>query len=603
MNSSSPISGSDDGRQAAENRAGRPSSDRLALSGRAVAGVAEYRSDFCQAWVLGGEIEGGELAAALGDLELAAAAAQGAGGAHGDGPAADAGPPPSVRQFLHGFDFLRTHLWAPAADDARIGVAGMCQVDGRLWVFRAGVDATLEQLTGAPGRIQWHAVAEGGLEWGEADAAEVWRLECAGPAGALAIHHRPPLVSVLGVLRDEAQADSSTPLADPSAEHAAIPAAAPRRPRPVAVASPRPLAPRLAVSRRILALAAALAALTVVVALIALREPMSRAVVGRYDLALTTLPAGATLRVDGEAVDGRTPITIPLEPGEHRVELTFGEYANAVFTVDGDRGETVEKSVAWTGSLGIASADTAAKLRVSFDGQSWGAAPLWRDDVPVGVHRLSFQGDGLRSWEEEVKIKAGQSTRVTAEPERIPSFGMVTARAERVTGGGVEDVDGAAVYLDGRLAGNTPVDLKLAPGPHSIRIVAGAEQGPVHHVDVSPGGRYYANSTFGRPAEPRVALTAPAVISLAAPPTLVAQLDSNVPLPVRRMRLFLRPAGAKEWTSHDLTVAADGSRARGLLPWPTAGLVSGKTVASYVEIETREGEEYFSEVTETPVRP
>ena len=62
---------------------------------------------------------------------------------------------------------------------------------------------------------------------------------------------------------------------------------------------------------------------------------MSRAVVGRYDLALTTLPAGATLRVDGEAVAGRTPLTIPLEPGEHRVELTFGEYANAVFTVDG----------------------------------------------------------------------------------------------------------------------------------------------------------------------------------------------------------------------------------------------------------------------------
>ena len=127
---------------------------------------------------------------------------------------------------------------------------------------------------------------------------------------------------------------------------------------------------------------------------------------------------------------------------------------------------------------------------------------------------------------------------------------MVTARAERVTGGGVEDVDGAA-GLPRRTPrrGTTPVDLKLAPGPHSIRIVAGGEQGPVHHVDVSPGGRYYANSTFGRPAEPRVALDrARRDLARRAADAGGAASTSNVPLPVRRMRLFLRPAGAKEWT-------------------------------------------------------
>jgi hypothetical protein len=583
-----------------ENRAGRPSSDRLALSGRAASGVAEYRSDFCHAWVLGGEIEGDELAAALGDLELAACAAH----AEGARPATpggliEAGPPPAVRQFLHGFDFLRTHLWAPAADDARVAVIGMCQAEGRLWVFRAGAEAVLEQLTGAPGPFLWHAVSDGGLEWGEAAVSEVWRLECPGPAGALAIHHRPPLVSVLGTLREEAEADSSTPLAATNTETAP----APRRPRPAAVVSLRPRRPRLVGTSLVQGLVAVLAMIAVAIAFVALREPVARAISGRYELALTTQPAGATLRVDGEAVAGRTPLTIPLGPGEHRVELTIGEYANAVFTVDGERGETIEKSIAWTGSLAIASADTTAKVNVTFDGKSWGAVPLWRDDVPVGRHRVSFQGEGLRSWEEEVKIKAGESTRLTIEPERVPSFGMVTARAERVTSGGVEDVDGAQVYLDGRAAGTTPVELKLKPGPHSIRIVTGGEQGPVHHVDVQPGGRYYASSTFGRPAEPRVALASPASISLAAPPTLVAHLESGVPLPVRRMRLFLRPAGAAEWTAHDLALALDGSRARGMVAWPTTGLTAGKSVASYVEIETREGEEYFSEVTETPVRP
>ncbi len=608
MKSSSPISGSDDGLPVVENRAGRPSSDRLALSGRAVPGVAEYRSDFCHAWVLGGEIEGDELTAALGDLETAARAAHAEGGAApGSAGPHEAGPPPSVRQFLNGFDFLRTHLWACAEDGARVGVAGLCQVENRLWAFRAGVDATLEQLTGAPGPVLWHAVGDGGLEWGEADASEVWRLECPGPAGALAIHHRPPLVSVLGALRDEAEADSSTPtpLAGAPPEIANAPAAAPRprRPRPAAVAPPRPRLPRFFATRLFQGLVAGVALVAAAIGFVMLREPVARAISGSYELALTTQPAGATLRVDGEAIAGRTPLTITLEPGEHRVELTLGEYANAVFTVDGERGETVEKSVAWKGSVAIASADTTARVSVTFDGKPWGAVPLWRDDVPVGLHRLSFQGEGLRSWEEEVKVKAGESTRLTIEPERVPSFGMVTARAERVTRDGVEDVDGAQVYLDGRAAGTTPVELKLAPGPHSIRIVAGGEQGPVHHVEVSPGGRYYANSTFGRPAEPRVALTAPGAISLAAPPTLTARLESDVPLPVRRMRLFLRPAGAKEWTAHDLALANDGARARGIVTWPTAGLAAGKSVASYVEIETREGEEYFSELVETPVRP
>ena len=600
MNSSSPISGSDEARPTAENRAGRPSSDRLALSGRPVSGVAEYRSDFCHAWVLAGEIESEELTAALGDLELAAFAAR-KSAASGEAevapePGVAAGPPAALLQFLNGFDFLRTHLWSLGAEEEQVGVVGLCLEDGRLWAFRAGVDATLEQLTGAPGRVHWHAVGTAGLEWGEADAKEVWRLECAGPAGALAIHHRPPLASVLGVLRDEAAADSSspTPLASTPA---------PRRPRAVAVASPTPRRPRLVLSPRVLGLAAALAVVAVVAAFILLREPLIRAVVGRYDLVLTTQPVGATVRIDGESVAGRTPMTLPLDPGEHRVELTLGEFANAVFTVDGERAGRVEKSVTWNGSIAIASADSAANLRVSFDGAPWGTVPLWRDDVPVGRHRLSFQGEGLRPWEEEVKVKAGQSTRLTAEPERVPDFGMVTARAERVTSNGVEDVDGAAVYLDGRGVGTTPVDLRLTPGPHSVRIVAGAEQGPVHHVDVQPGGRYYANSTFGREAEPRVVLVTTKAISLAAPPTLTASLSAGVPLPVRRMQLFLRPAGAKEWTSHDLVLVSDGGRTMGALPWPTAGLAAGKSVASYVEIETREGEEYFSEVAETPVRP
>ncbi|MEO6462842.1 MAG: PEGA domain-containing protein, partial [Candidatus Eisenbacteria bacterium] len=460
-----------------------------------------------------------EFRAAVGDLEQAARAAAFAALAQAGpdsnedvSPAAEpAGLPLPVRQFLAGLGFLRDHLWS-GAEAGPPGLAGFLLHEGRLWALRAGIETRLDQMTGAPARVPWHETADGAsLAWGEADAREVWRLECAGPAGVLAAHARPALASVLGTMRDEAMSDSSSPLG-PALE--VVPAKPPATRASRAAARPAVAAAR--VWRWTPRLALGVAACVAVLALAALgiwaREPMSRALVGRYDLALVTRPAGATVRVDGKLVAGRTPLTLPLEPGEHRVELDYGEYAHAVITVEGGRDETVRREFAWMGSLAVSSADTTARLRVAFDGQALGALPLWRDEVPVGRHRLSFQGQGIRPWEEDVKIKVGQSTRVLAEPVRVPDYGLVTARAERVSSDGVEDVEGASVFVDGKAAGATPLDLRLTPGPHSVRIASGPELGPVHLIDVQPGGRFFASTTFGRPAEPAVVFEAPRTI-------------------------------------------------------------------------------------------
>lgn len=661
MNASSPISDPNDRPAAAGNVAGRPSSDRLSLSGRVGSGVVDHRSDFVQMWLLGGELPAEELRSALGDLEHAARAAE------ESAPAEEAAPEPgslplAVRQFVTGLGFLREHLWGGGESGAP-ALAGLLVHDGRLWALRAGVPARLDQMTGAPARIPWHEPRPGGLAWCEADAREVWRVELAGPGGMLAAHYRPPLVSVLGTMRDEAMSDSSTPHAPmpeamaphdddgleiasgtdaapepdleagiaPGVEVAALEAdvapepepgtlvSAPATAVPPALARPRVLPPRSiatpraarpawpawpAGSARLPWVLAGVTALAVLVLLaVWAREPVSNAIVGRYDLALTTRPAGATVRVDGELVPGRTPLTVALVPGEHRVELTYGEYANAVLTVDGDRGESLRRDFAWTGSVAVSSADTTADLSVSFDGKPWGALPLWRDDVPVGVHRLSFQGKGVRPWEEEVKVRTGQSTRIVAEPVRVPDYGLVTARAERVSREGVEDVEGASVFVDGKPAGGTPLDLHLSPGAHSVRIASGSELGPVHLIDVQAGGRFYASTTFGRPAEPAVVFAAPTRLSRAAPPVLAVRLEAGVPLPVRRMRLFVRGAGAAKFDAIDLDVVRDEGRPRGTIRFPVAGLAAGSTVRYYVAIETREGEEYFSEVRTAVVTP
>ena len=646
MNSSSAFSDPGGRVPAAGSVAGRPSSDRLSLSGRPGPGVVDYRSDFVQLWVLGGELSSEELAAAVGDLERAARAAEAdvpapAGpidpNASSEEVESPAGPPLSALQFLAGLGFLRDHLWGGPA------LIGFLLCEGRLWALRAGIEARLDQMTGAPTRVAWHDPAtEDGLAWGEAVPGEVWRLECTGPAGVLSAHARPPLASVLGTMRDEAMSDSSTPIGPelrllpapepgpepgapvaPAAEGVAeetAPSPSPASPSPPAPVKavakakthsrPAPaLRPRLAVpailrSRWALGIAALLIVGALVLAFTWGREPVSKALVGRYDLAVTTTPAGATVRIDGQLAAGRTPMTLALVPGEHRVELDYGEYANAVFTVDGARGETVRRAFEWSGSLALSSADTTARLTVSFDGTPLGSVPLWKDDVPVGRHRLSFQGEGVRPWEEEVQVKVGQSTRVVVEPVKVPDYGLVTARAERVSSDGVEEVEGASVFVDGKSAGATPLDLRLSPGPHSVRIASGPELGPVHLIDVQPGGRFYASTTFGRPAEPAVAFELPPTVSRAKPTVLAVVLAADIPLPVRRMRLFVKAPGATRFTDTDLAVAArDDGRPRGTIPFPVAGLAAGAAVRYYVGIETREGEEYFSEVKTATIVP
>jgi hypothetical protein len=401
------------------------------------------------------------------------------------------------------------------------------------------------------------------------------------------------------------------------------PAPAPARPAPrVHAAAPRPAvrAPRLPRLPRLPGLPGleriprgALISTLVAVILAGLiaagimaRKPITALVVGRYTLDLATSPVGARVSVDGKAEAGRTPIALVLVPGPHRIDVNYGEYANASFDVDGSRGDHVHRDFAWAGSLGVASADSSVRLAVTLDGKALGHAPLWRDSIPVGRHRLGFSAPGVRSWEEEVQVKAGQSARVSAVPVKVPNYGLVTARAELVSSDGVEDLDGIPVFVDGTRVGVTPTDLKLTPGPHSIRI-ARAEGAPsIHLIDVQPGGRFFASAEFGRPADPMVAFDSPTKVSRAAPPTLTIRLDADLPLPVRQASLYLRPeggSGVEPFGRLPVTWTSGAGRAQGTIVFPVDRLATAHALTYYVEIETREGEEYFSELHTIPVVP
>jgi hypothetical protein len=635
----------------------RPSLDRLTLGGRAGQGVTAYRSDFLHAWVVETDplspLDSDDAEAALLDLEYEALHLS-----EGLVPPPASAIPNSVHHAFSVLQFLRESLWA-----GQPAVFGLVACEGRVWALQSGIDVTLDQLTGAPARVRWHEW-EGGmpLAWCELGAADVWRLSALAPHGALHAHYRPPLAGLvvpgpadesfdtapvtlptMGESRHarrrrqrrEAQralavADIAAPVIAPIVVSAAQPELVVAPEPPVVVASPavltprvqRPPAtapaiarpavqprriarPRLAIPRAWSIGVAAGAALAVVaLAFTWGRKPIATFVVGEYTVDLASAPAGATIRVDGKPVAGRTPLALALAPGDHKVDLALGDYASATFNVEGQRGDRTARSVTWTGSLGVASTDTTAQVAVAFDGQGLGATPLWRDTVPVGRHRLSFHAPGIRAWREEVEIRSGQSTRVSAEPVRVPQYGLVTARAELVSSDGVEDLEGLPVFIDGERNGQTPVDLKLDPGPHSVRIARGDDAPSVHLIDVQAGGRYYATAQFGRPADPMVEFDAPLKISRAHPPTLAIRLAAELPLPVRQVWLYVK-TGKGTFTRLPAELTTQNGRVLGTVAFPQASLAApaASTLTYYVEIETREGEEYYSELRTVPLTP
>ena len=590
--------------------------------------MVAYRSEFLHLWLLGApDIDATSVSEVLADLERAAL----------DVPPG-AMPPPGVtlplevQHALSGLQFLHDVVWE------RMGIAGMLFFQGRAWALHTMLETSLEQMTGAPVRwrwLEWEGAAP--LAYVELAAGEVWRLALPLVDGGLVAHYRPTLHEVVPTEADSfvaaALAQAHAPAPDPPSADAeparesrrarrrrnrqrqeplslvpppapvaeAVPAAKPvRMPAPPRqLATPRVAKPKLARKHLLIASAAFVLVLVAIGAGLMARRPITAIMVGHYALELTTSPAGARVRVDGKPVKGRTPLTVELAPGEHRVDVAYGEYASASFTVDGARGDLRTKSFAWTGALGVASADSTVRLQVALDGQPIGTAPLWRESVPVGRHRLGFRAAGVRAWEEEVQVKAGQSARVTAAPVKVPPYGLVTARAELVSSDGVEDLEGIPVFVDGERVGITPIDLRLTPGPHSIKIARESGANSIHLIDVQAGGRFFASAEFGRPADPQVAFDAPVRLSRAASSQPIAvRLAADLPLPIRQASLHLKPAGG-DWARLPIT----WTNGAGTFSFPLERMPAAKALSFYVEIETREGEEYFSEVRTLPIVP
>ncbi len=138
-------------------------------------------------------------------------------------------------------------------------------------------------------------------------------------------------------------------------------------------------------------------------------------------LYLDSSPDSATVWVDGEQIEGTTPVLLEDQAvGERHVMAKKGSYA-AETTLDLHPGELqrIQLDLAPTvGALRIVT--TPADAETYLDQEYRGTSPLRLSEVPVGPHTLTVRKPGYDSLTTEVEIAGGTTEEVQVTLQKVP---------------------------------------------------------------------------------------------------------------------------------------------------------------------------------------
>ncbi|MFQ5634017.1 MAG: PEGA domain-containing protein [Gammaproteobacteria bacterium] len=173
-------------------------------------------------------------------------------------------------------------------------------------------------------------------------------------------------------------------------------------------------------------------------------------------LAVTTEPdVAARLSIDGQDVGALPGEPLRVEPGQHTLRIIADRYLDFETTLEVEGREvlqplTAELRPGW-GDVRLATVPAGADIYV--DDEAAGVTPA---TVPVmaGTHRLTIRKDGHKPWERELVVEAGV-------PAQFPDIRLAEADGLLTV---ITSPRGAAVSVDGRYRGTTPLEVQLAPG-------------------------------------------------------------------------------------------------------------------------------------------
>lgn len=190
-------------------------------------------------------------------------------------------------------------------------------------------------------------------------------------------------------------------------------------------------------------------------------------------------PEGAAVEVDGEAVGTAPLAAIELAAGEHVIGVEAERYRPLRRTVEiAGGGETqileLDLEPRWA-EVGFSSEPSGARLRV--DGREVGTTPITAEVLEGGrTYELLLAGH---------KPHRGRLQVVAQEAQQVPTVRLQPSDGNLMLS---SDPEAAAVTVDGKFRGQTPLDLFLAPGRgHRLKLSKAGHTAAEVEIELASG--------------------------------------------------------------------------------------------------------------------
>jgi len=319
-------------------------------------------------------------------------------------------------------------------------------------------------------------------------------------------------------------------------------------------------------------------------------------------LEIISEPPGATVRLNGEPLPGRTPLSgIAVDPGIHRVELDWGASGTWSDTVEVAAGSRLTLHPAIFGSISFRASEPNRVLDVYLDGAYSGTTPLTLDRVTVGRHLIRFGGPGLTLTAQEVDVLRDVHVELAGNAGPLPVPGKVTIASAILGDEGFQAGKGDPIWVDGLARGATPFVANLPPGMHSVRVVRRDFPAQVSVLDVKPGNEHFVTAEFGARSGEPLRFTPPETLSRSQPTPLTIALPGDAADVEHSVWLYAAAPGGSFQPRAMARLADDARTYAALVPEEVLKNQVGQ-IRVYFKATAAGGHEIYSEIHTIAVR-
>lgn len=212
-----------------------------------------------------------------------------------------------------------------------------------------------------------------------------------------------------------------------------------------------------------------------------------------------TSPAGAELFVDRPDLGsvGTSPRRVAMASGTHGIVARLAGHRDASATVRVHAGEVTRAVLALerlVGSLSVETTPAGATVRIEAQEEPLGETPLTAE-LPVGEVRLVISRRGYVEVTRTVTVRQGETATLSVSLQRAASSVAVLTVTSLPSP--------AAVFVDGRRAGSTPLTLdEVVPGTRLIEVAAEGRGTWSDELVLEAGAATRAAVTLGEGGDP-----------------------------------------------------------------------------------------------------